>query len=131
MTLFPNNLKALVSAAQPTGTGKRLRTTIPTGAPRLVESPSDRASRAPTETWAALLDVVRRSAAARLVLLERRSDQDRIGCPWKRITGCDNTCRCGGLGMVTVALLRTHYELLAIDIATLARPAFAFVRRSS
>lgn len=128
MTLFPPS-KALSPVSQPPGSDKRLRTTIPTGTPRLVESPSDRASRAPTETWDALLDAIRRSAAARLVLLERRPDQDRIGCPWKRITGCDGTCRCGGVGMVTVALLRTHYELLAVEIATLARPAFT--RRSA
>ena len=125
MTLFPASI--LKQKARPPGRDKRVRSRIPTGVPRLVESSSDREARAAIETWAALLDAVRRSSSSRLMLLERRPGRDRIACPWEQLTGCDVTCRCGGAGTVTVEFLRTHYEHLAVEIATIARPALVLL----
>ena len=127
MTLF--SVSSLKPKFRPPGRDKRPRARIPTGVPHLVESSNARASRAVTETFAALLAAVRRSASARLVLLEGRSGRDRVACSWERITSCDVTCRCGGAGTVTVKFLRKHYEHLAVEIATFVRPALA--RRSS
>ena len=130
MTLFPAS--SLKPKSRPPARDKRPRVLIPTGAPRLVESASTRASRAGTESFAALIAAVRRSSEARLMLLEGRPGRpgrDRIACPWERLTGCDVTCRCGGAGTVTVEFLRTHYEHLAVEIATFARPTS--MRRSS
>ena len=127
MTLFPVSI--LKPKSRQPGSDKRPRARIPTGVPRLVESSNARASRAVAETFAALLDAVRRSAAARRALLEGRPGRDRVACSWERITGCDVSCRCGGAGTVTVEFLRTHYERLAAEIATFARPTLA--RRSS
>ena len=127
MTLFPASI--LKQKVRPPCRDKRPRSRIPTGAPRLVESSSDRASRSETEAFAALLAAVRRSASARLALLAGRPGRDQVACSWERITGCDVTCRCGGAGTVTVEFLRTHYEHLAVEIATISRPALA--RRSS
>jgi hypothetical protein len=95
---------------------------IPTGAPRLVESSTDRSARSSTDAWQALLDVVRRSSSARLTLLSGRSGVERVSCPWERVTSCDLSCRCGGAGTVTVSFLRAHYESLADDLARLVRP---------
>ena len=103
----------------------RTRRRIPTGTPRLGESSRQRSSRSTIEAWDALLDAVRRSAAARLLLLNGRDPGDRVGCPWERITGCDASCRCGGTATVTVRFLRNHYAPLATEIAKLAIPGRA------
>lgn len=122
MMLFPaSSLKSKPKSCTP-GRDKRPRARIPTGAPRLVESSSDRAARVAAETWGTLLDTVRRSASARFALLQGWSGRDQIACPWERITGCDVSCRCGGTGTVLVEFLRTHYAKLAVEIATLVRP---------
>ena len=127
MTLFPTS--SMKPKSRPPAGDKRPRARIATGAPRLVESSSDRAARSEIETFAGLLAAVRRSTSARLLLLEGRQNRDRIACPWERITGCGITCRCGGAGTVTVEFLRRHYEQLAPAIVALVQPSFA--RRSS
>ncbi len=126
MTLFPTTV--LKPKPKLPTRDKRPQLCIPTGAPRLVESPTDRSARAPAEAWGALLDVVRRSSAARLALLSGRAGNDRISCPWERLAACAVSCRCGGAGTVTVEFLRGHYANLAAEIATFARPTP--VRRS-
>jgi hypothetical protein len=73
----------------------------------------------PDETWQALIEAVRRSASARLLLLGSRSGFDQIPCPWQRFMGCGTSCRCQGDGTVTVGFLRRHYTNLANDIAAL------------
>jgi hypothetical protein len=122
VTLFP----ATITKPKSPRRDKRPRHRIPTGAPRLVESSTDRASRASSEAWASLIEAVRRSASARLGLLEGRPDGDRITCPWEHLTGCDVSCRCRGAGTVTAKFLRDHYDRLALEIVRIASP-----RRSS
>ena len=121
MTLFP------VTASKPKSKVVRRdeerRRRIPTGAPRLVESSTDRAARSSTEVWGLMLDAVRRSSSARLKLLKGRASGDRVSCPWERLMGCDATCRCRGAGTVAVAFLREHYERLALEISLLVEPA--------
>jgi hypothetical protein len=104
---------------RPSGGVRRSRR-IPTGSPRLVESSSDRLAREDAMAWTALVDAVERSATARLELLSGRDGGDRVGCPWSRVVSCDNTCRCRGLGVVTVNFLRDHYAHLPVEIAKLA-----------
>jgi len=104
------------------GRDRRRRRRIPTGAPRVVESSADRAARLGTESWASLLDVLSRASAVRLDLLKGRDGGTLIDCPWARVVACDETCRCGGVGMVTIDLLRDHYASLATEIARAARP---------
>lgn len=126
MTLFPsNNSKPKI---RPSG-DERPRRRIPTGPPRVVESSGDRESRSSADAWAALLDGVRRSSAARLELLKGRGLAEQLPCPWKLITECVASCRCGGTGTVSVGLLRDHYAGLTAEIEALARPSPA--RRSS
>lgn len=121
MTLFPTSCPKPKSRPTPRDRAERC---IPTGAPRLVESSTDRSARSSTESWQSLLDVVRRSSTARLTLLSGgRSVSDRVSCPWERLTNCYASCRCGGAGTVTVGFLRRHYATLADDIAQIARPA--------
>lgn len=128
MTLFSTTaLRAKPKLLSPDG---RPRRRLPTGAPRLVESSTDRAARASAEAWESLLDAIRRSAAARLELYKNRSLSERVTCPWERLTGCDITCRCRCAGTVTVEFLSGHYERLAAEIATLVSPAFSQRRPS-
>lgn len=122
MMLFPATITKPKSPRR--AKGPRLR--IPTGAPRLVESSTDRAARASSEAWTSLIEAVRRSASARLELLGGRPDGDRITCPWEPLTGCDVSCRCRGAGTVTAKFLRDHYDRLALEIVRIASP-----RRSS
>ena len=117
MTLF--SVSSLKPKSSRPVRDKRPRSLIPTGAPRLVESSNDRAVRATTETWEAFLEMIRRSASARLALLEGWVDRDWIACPWERITGCSVTCRCSGTKTVTVEFLRKHYECLSAEIVKL------------
>ncbi len=100
--------------------GVRRSHCIPTGAPRLVESSSDRLAREDAATWDALVETVGRASSARLELLSGRDGGDRVACPWSRVVTCDNACRCRGLGVVTVDFLRDHYTHLAVEIAKLA-----------
>ena len=120
MTMFP--ISCPKPKSRPTARDRAERR-VPTGAPRLVESSTDRAARASAEAWQSLLDAVRRSSSARLMLLSGRPGADRIACPWERVMDCGASCRCGGTGTVTVGFLRKHYENLVDDIARLARPA--------
>jgi len=120
VTLFPTTGSKPKPKLAPRDRAERC---IPTGAPRLVESSTDLLARSSTDAWHALLDVIRRSSTARLALLSGRSVIDRVSCPWVRITGCDVSCRCGGVGTVTIGFLRKHYESLADKLAALARPA--------
>ena len=99
---------------------RRPRRRIPTGAPRLVESSRARRDRAVAESWASLLDIVRRCSEGRLTLLSGRAATEQMGCPWHLLTGCVPDCRCGGTKLVTVRFLRDHYKLLPNAIATLA-----------
>ena len=126
MTLFPATAPKPKSKVR----DERSRRRIPTGAPRLVESSTDRVARSAIEAWGALFAEVRRSSSARLALLKGRASGDRLACPWERITGCDVTCRCRGVGTVTVSFLRGHYEHLAVEIAIASSPA-SVQRRSS
>jgi hypothetical protein len=119
VTLFPT--PSSKPKARPTARD-RAEYRIPTGAPRLVESSTDRAARSSTEAWESLLDAVRRSSMARLTLLSGRSGTDRVSCPWALSTDCVANCRCGGSGTVTVEFLRKHYATLTDDIELLARP---------
>ena len=128
MTLFPAMTPKPKSKLPLRDKGPRRR--IPTGAPLLVESSTDRAARASTAAWEALIDAVRRSSSSHLELLKGRSSGDRVACPWKRLTGCDATCRCRGAGTVTVEFLRVHYEHLAVEIEMLATPTSAQRRPS-
>ena len=121
MTLFPATAPKPKSKVALRDATPRRR--IPTGAPRLVESSTDRAARASTEAWGALIDAVRRSSLAHLELLKGRASGDRVACPWERLTGCDDTCRCRGAGTVTIEFLRGHYERLALEISRLVAPA--------
>lgn len=125
MTLFPANYSKPKS--RPTAR-ERAECRIPTGAPRVVEASNDRIGRAPVEAWQALIDAVSRSASARLMLLSGRAGTERVSCAWKRITGCDVSCRCRGAGTVTVDFLRGHYTSLVGDISLLARPEFITTR---
>jgi len=54
-------------------------------------------------------------------LLRGRADGDVVECPWARIFVCDGSCRCGGIGMVTVGFLREHYRRLPVEIVELTR----------
>ena len=125
MTLFPATVPKPKLKSKAALRDKSPRRRIPTGAPRLVESSTDRAARSSAEAWGALLDAVRRSSLARLELLKGRASGDRVSCPWVQLTGCDAACRCRGAGTVTVEFLRGHYEHLAVEIAMLASPASA------
>ena len=122
MTLFPTTSAKTKSRPSPSDRTMRC---IPTGAPRLVESSTDRSARSFTEAWQLLLDTVRRSSMARLSLLSGRQSADRVVCPWARIMDCHVGCRCGGVGTVTVGFLRKHYDSLADDIERFVRPARA------
>ena len=122
MTLFPTTRGKPKARPLPRDRAERC---IPTGALRIVESSTDREARSSTDTWQALLDAVRRSAAARLSLLSGRTNAERVSCPWAPITGCADNCRCGGTGTVTVSFLRAHYEALPDDLAQLGRHARA------
>jgi hypothetical protein len=125
--MFPSTPRKTASKPSP---DKRPRRRLPTGAPRLVESPSDRAARASVEAWEATLDVIRCSAAARLELFKNRSLSERVTCPWERLTGCAITCRCRGAGTVTIEFLTEHYGRLAAEIASLVSPSSALRRPS-
>lgn len=125
MTLFPTPAPKPSKRLAPRARSVR----IPTGTPRLVESSSDRRTRASVEAWQAVLDAVRRSSAARLELLKGRAGNDRLPCAWKKLGGCDADCRCRGAGTVSIDFLRAHYERLAIEIALLVSPSPS--RRSS
>lgn len=130
MTLFPVAAKLKSRSTGRLVARDRAELCLPTGAPRLVESSNDRAARASLEAWQAMVEVVRRSASARLMLLSGRAGSERISCPWARITRCDVDCRCRGFGTVTVEFLRGHYERLAVEIAMSASPV-SVQRRSS
>lgn len=130
MTLFPTTTAKPKSRSTSRLTPRdRSERCLPSGTPRVVESSNDRTTRAAAEAWQALVDAVRRSATARLMLLDARSGSDRVPCSWERLTGCDSSCRCRGAGTVTVEFLRRHYEHLAVEIAMIASPAS--VRRGS
>ena len=101
----------------------RRRVILPTGAPRLVESSTSRQVRADVEAWIALLEAVRRSAQARLMLLDGRDGKDLIACPWGRLLPCAEGCRCVGRKLVTVAFLREHYMHLVTEVVRLVRPS--------
>ena len=120
MTLFPTTRGKPKARPMPRDRAERC---IPTGALRIVESSTDREARSSTDTWQALLDAVRRSAAARLSLLNGRANAERVSCPWAPVTGCGSSCRCDGAGTVAVGFLRKHYETLADHLAQLGRPA--------
>jgi hypothetical protein len=129
VTLFPPTIsKTKRSPSRPIARD-RSALRLATGAPRLVESSTDRAARASVEAWQAMVEAVQRSASARLELLGGRSGSERVSCPWERITSCDVSCRCRGSGMVTIGFLRDHYERLALEIAMLVTPMPS--RRSS
>ena len=131
MTLFPTTVAKPKSRSKSRPTPRdRADRRLPSGTPRVVESSNDRSARASVETWQAMVDAVRRSASARLMLLDGRSGSERVPCSWEQITGCDVSCRCRGAGTVTVEFLRRHYEHLAVEIAMIASPAPA-QRRSS
>jgi hypothetical protein len=117
--LFSSN--QLVPRRRSLGRDRRRRRSIPTGAPRLVESSADRQDRAIAESWTSFVDVIRQASLARLELLRGRDGGDVTGCPWSRLVVCDDACRCGGTGTVTVAFLRDHYEHLAAEVAKIAR----------
>lgn len=124
MTLFPTtNPKPRSRSNGRLAPRDRAARRLPSGSPRVVESSNDRTARASVDAWQALVDAVRRSAAARLMLLDGRSRGDRVPCSWNRLTGCDSSCRCRGAGTVTVEFLRRHYEHLAVEIAMIAAPA--------
>lgn len=120
MTMFP--ISCPKPKSRPTARDRAERR-VPTGAPRLVESSSDRHVRASVEVWQLLLDAVRRSSSARFTLLSGRPAANRVACPWERLTSCDASCRCGGAGTVTVEFLRRHYASLTDEIVLLTRPA--------
>lgn len=101
---------------------KRRRRRIPTGAPRLMESSAERTDRLLSEAWMQQLAAIDRSSQARLELLKQHEGSDLIGCPWARLTPCDGTCRCQGLGKVKIALLRDHYAHLVVEIVRLVTP---------
>jgi hypothetical protein len=126
VTLFPPSSQK----ARPVS-DRRLPRRIATGAPRLVESSAERLARRNAESWAAIVDAIRRSAEGRLELLRSRDGKDRIGCPWARLITCDGSCRCGGVGTVTVDFLRDHYTRIAAEVEQIAKPAARPVRRSS
>jgi hypothetical protein len=112
-TLFsPSDLK--LKRRAPDRDQRRRR--IATGAPRLVESSPDRAARADTAAWEALLTAIKQSSQARLALLKGRGEADQTACPWARVVACDRSCRCGGSGMVTVGFLLEHYTRLVGEI---------------
>jgi hypothetical protein len=91
---------------------------IATGIPRLMESTTDRRERVIDETWDAFVDMIRRSASARIELLASLRARARVSCPWQRLGACDESCRCGGAGEVTVGFLRDHYARLVLDLST-------------
>jgi hypothetical protein len=97
----------------------RRRRRIPTGAPRLVESSSDRATRLDAEAWLAFVEMIRGLADVRVELLKNRDAGDLVDCPWAVVVACDDSCRCGGLRKVSTALLRDHYAHLATEIVRL------------
>lgn len=122
MTLFAaSDFKSKARTSRP-GSDRRPRRVLPTGTPRLLESSTVRRSRLGSEAWQALLDAVRRSATTRVDLLMGRKGSERIECSWKRLTGCDASCRCGGAGTVTVDFLRDHYASLVSEIEEFTRP---------
>lgn len=98
------------------------RRRIPTGSPRLMESSAERTDRLAAEAWAQQLELIDRSAQARLELLRLRGGRDLLGCPWARLEPCTEACRCRGVGQVSIAFLRVHYSQLAADIAQLVKP---------
>lgn len=112
----------LTSKRRPTGGARKRRLRIPTGTQRLVESSNARRDRAPEIAWKALIAAIRRSSSARLELLKGRPNCDRVPCPWERLTGCGDGCRCGGVRTVTIEFLRTHYTQLAATVARCACP---------
>lgn len=95
---------------------RRGRRRISTGAPRLVESPTDRQARVAADAWAGLVAAVQGAARARVDLLRGRDGGELVACPWGRVVTCDLSCRCCGLRTVTVDFLRDHYEQLATEI---------------
>jgi hypothetical protein len=103
---------------RPPGRDRRRRR-IPTGAPRLIESSTERIGRMDTEAWELLIKSVRRSAIARSELLDHRDEKDLLTCPWSRLVACDHACRCNGTGKVTVSFMRDHYARLASKIEQL------------
>jgi hypothetical protein len=103
------------------GRERRSRVALLSGMPRLVESSRARRARAHAETWEAFIGEIRRSAEARLILLEGHSKGDLVACPWARLTSCDTACRCGGAATVRVEFLRDHYKCLATEISLFAR----------
>jgi hypothetical protein len=80
-----------------------------------------RHAREDVTAWTALVSAVRRSALARLDLLNGRAGGDRVPCPWEYLTVCDDSCRCVGAGTVTVDFLRDHYRRLPEALVKLAR----------
>lgn len=92
---------------------------IPTGSPRLIESPSDRRAREQVEKRAAFAENIVQSARARLVLLSGRDAAEVAACPWASIYdgACSVDCRCGGTGSVEVGFLVAHYKQLAAEFS--------------
>lgn len=123
MTLFPSAVAK--PTVKPDDRARPVR--IPTGTPRLVESASSRRGRARQSAWDEMLAAVRRSSAARVELYKGRAGNDRVACPWERLTSCGCDCRCRGAGTVTIDFLRRHYDNLVVNIVLIAQPA----RRSS
>jgi hypothetical protein len=96
---------------------------IPTGAPRLVESSTERLGRANANAWKEMIDAIRRSCEARVELLKGRSGGDVMPCPWERFGSCDQGCRCAGTRTITVGRLRKHYAKLTIEILLFVTPS--------
>jgi len=92
---------------------------IPTGSPRLIESPTDRRVREKSEMLAAFADDIVQSARARLVLFSGRDAAEVTTCPWSMIYdgSCPASCRCGGTGGVEVGFLVAHYKQLAAEFS--------------
>jgi hypothetical protein len=84
---------------------------IPTGSPRLIESPSDRRVRERLEARAAFAKSIVESARVRLRLLSDRHPAEAVACPWQGVH--DASCRCDGTGNVSVGFLVDHYRALA------------------
>jgi hypothetical protein len=101
---------------------RRARRRIPTGAPILLESRTERAVRMDAESWSALIDGIRRSCEARVELYKTIEDDAQLPCPWARIVTCDSACKCGGAKKMTVRALRRHYAGLVFEILKAVRP---------
>lgn len=91
---------------------------IPTGPSRLVESSEERRARQRAEMWEDFLEALRQASVNRLELLLPRRGDDLVSCPWGRLVSCDDACRCGGSGTVTIDFLRDHYEHLVTAVVS-------------